>query len=254
MLPAAAAFCALTSPATLCPLLPPRSVETEQGWKIKWDVFHHPPAQPAEEGKEEGSHHGLLHRLGDRLNSLQHSLAGLLPHFGHNEPAPADQQQAAPGSGGKARTHRGSVDVRPLPRPSIEAALARDPARAASLPSALDAAPLYELHHHHRAPIGIPETITEGRGIGTLHQKLLGKDGRLPAMCLAVACAPNQHDSHCPGFALQVWRRTSRSLRCLLRPAVGSTPAAPCAHRLARWPRQVACMSDGCCTCSGFGN
>lgn len=234
MLPAVAAFCAATSPANLCPLLTVHSVETEQGWKIKWDVFHHPPAQPAAEGEEEGSHHGLLHRLGDRLNSLQHSLAGLLPHFGHHEPTPADQQQAAAGSGGKARTHRGSVDVRPLPRPSIEAALAQGPARAASLPSALDAAPLYELHHYHRPPIGIPETITEGRGIGTSHQKLPGKEGRLHAMRLAVACAPSQHDSHCPGFYLQVCRRTSHLLRCPLQPAVGSTPAAPCARRLAR--------------------
>lgn len=150
---------------------PPAShrVETEQGWKIKWDVFHHPPTKPAAEGEGEGEHHGFLHRLGDRLSSLQHSLGdrlhSLLPHFGHHEPAAAEQPQPpqqAPGSGGKARNQRMSVDVHPLPRSSLDTSLTRGPPRAGSLPSALDAAPLYELHHHHRAPIGIPETITEG--------------------------------------------------------------------------------------------
>lgn len=171
-------------------------METEQGWKIRWDVFHHPPAEPAAEGEQE--HSGFLHRLGDRLTSLQHSLGGrlasMLPHFGHHAPAAEQAQGADDGSPAGAKPPRAparaSVDVLPLPKPPLGASGARGPARAASLPTALDAAPLYELHHHHRPPAGIPMTITEGALLGAACAACAGIPHPATSCCLRCAAGP----------------------------------------------------------------
>lgn len=179
-------------------------METEQGWKIRWDVFHPLPAASAAatpRAEQPSRLLSRLHSMGDRLSSMLPSFL----HFGHHHAAPdaggaaATQQeaQAQPGQQQAVpRLQRRSLDLPPR-HPQFPASPRAQPGaglgRAGSLPAPsrayppLDAAPLYAEHHGHAPGFLVPETITEG-----------GERGGLACPSPRGACAClKPHPPHC---------------------------------------------------------
>lgn len=202
----------------VCAAVVPR-VETEQGWRVKWDVFQQAPTRSRTLSGQLSEQSGSPppSGLGAALMSLGAQLSSrLLPHFGQPPRA-------------SSRVMPDAFQPPPPRAASLPAALA--PAAADSAAAAADTAPLYELHHHgHEAPPGIPETITEGAGAeGSAERSSAERWSSCPIMCVPRLLSP------APLTCLQASpRRTSPSTppRCMPRPPTSALfSPAPCSAR-----------------------
>ncbi len=145
---------------THCPA-PCRSIETDLGWKIKWDVFQHVPARTSSGHHEEDvTNRSLISRLGDALSSL----SMLLPHFGPHhhraEPEAAQQPEA------QQQAQQAQQQAQQQPQQAEHAEKEPSPK------------PVHHPHHAHRPHL---EAITEG---GTCCAALC-----CALLCCAVLCA-----------------------------------------------------------------
>ena len=184
-----------------------RSIETELGWQIKWDIFQHLPAHS--EGRRDGdlASRSLIGRLGDAFSSL--SL--LLPHFGPHKPEAEPAAQPAAEQEAQQAAQQAQQGEQPAPLPAEEPS--HKPVHLPHPPH----------RHAHHAQL---EAITEGECCAALCHAVLWHAVLCCTSCIHVLASQMQQPG--PGTALV--QQSSHALAhagcCALRAQPGPTTSS----------------------------